>query len=213
MAVWKKRQVAFGLRGSIPTLWGAFFGVGLVASVPAARGQSWALDPHCRMEKAVMAVYRHDSTEVAAFVRANRIYWDYQRRGFFRIGVLPAVVMQGLNIEVRDPAQIAQVLTNAATLFRVKPGVKNAVEAKGFSLSFESKSRGHLQAKWATLAAGNEWLLEDGTVQCPATGVAGFDRALLTVAGPGAGTLSCQTTNGPLTLNLVPAAEERETQK
>jgi len=49
-----------------------------------------------------MPVYlKSESLPVAVF-RANRIYHDHQRKGFFRIGGLPLLVLEGLSLELRD---------------------------------------------------------------------------------------------------------------
>ncbi len=51
---------------------------------------------------AVIPIFLRPGEPPALVVRADNIYRDYQRKGFFRIGLLPLGVMEGVTFEVRN---------------------------------------------------------------------------------------------------------------
>lgn len=60
----------------------------------------------------VTAFYDGSNSAPAIVFRANKIYTDYEHIGFFRIGVLPIVVIEDLTIELQRPDSITGIITN-----------------------------------------------------------------------------------------------------
>ena len=54
------------------------------------------------VQRAVVPLYPTNSFKLSAIVRVDRVFTDYQRRGFFRIGLLPVVVLDGVTFEAQD---------------------------------------------------------------------------------------------------------------
>ncbi len=60
----------------------------------------------------ITAFYDGSNSTPAIVFRANKLYTDYERVGFFRIGVLPIVVIEDLTIELQRPEYITGIITN-----------------------------------------------------------------------------------------------------
>lgn len=60
----------------------------------------------------ITAFYDFSNSAPAIVFRANIIYTDYEHIGFFRIGVLPIVVIEDLTIELQRPESITEIITN-----------------------------------------------------------------------------------------------------
>jgi hypothetical protein len=151
-----------------------------------------------------VAVYLKSEPSPVAIVRTRAIHEDYQRRGFFRIGVLPMLALERLTLEVRDPEHLSGVLTNATALLGRKGEARKAVEGRDFALSFSSKPDGLVTARSVRLEGRDAWSLAQGAVDMPPGKPVNFRQATLTISGPQAGDLLCDTTNGPVRICLHP---------
>ena len=151
-----------------------------------------------------VAVYLKSERLPAAIVRARAIHEDYQRRGFFRIGVLPMLALEGLTLEVREAEHLSGVLTNATAFLARKGEARKAVEGRDFTLSFSSKPDGRVTARSVRLEGREAWSLAQGTVDMPPGKPVNFRQATLTISGPHAGALLCETSNGPVRICLHP---------
>lgn len=54
-----------------------------------------------KAEKVAASFYFGKERTPSLVIRANRIYTDYERKGFYRIGLLPLQVLEDVTIEVR----------------------------------------------------------------------------------------------------------------
>jgi hypothetical protein len=149
-----------------------------------------------------VAVYLKTDPLPVAIVRAGAIHEDYQRRGFFRIGVLPMLALERLTLEVRDPEHLSGVLTNATAFLARKGEARKAVEGRDFALSFTCKPDGRVTARSVRLEGREAWSLAQGTVDMPPSKPVNFRRATLTISGPQGGDLLCETSNGPVRISL-----------
>ena len=156
-----------------------------------------------RASGVVLAIYPEIGLQPLAILRADQLYEDYQRRGFFRIGALPMLVAEGLSVELCDTNQLSAALTQASTRFGVKAKKFKAVEGRGFSLSFSGQLKGVVHARTARLESSTEWRLQEGTVEQPGSAAIAFRRATLAVAGPKAGELTYETATGPTSVHLL----------
>ncbi|SPE60038.1 exported hypothetical protein [Verrucomicrobia bacterium] len=184
----------------------------LLALAPtlSALSQGWALDSGIEVRKAVVPVYLNFEPEPAAILRADRIFSDYQRKGLFRIGVLPVLVLDGLIVELRDAARLTNALSEMSAQFALRPGAKKAVEGRRFTLFFAAKEDGRISAKLVRLESASEWRLKDGTVQQPGVAPLVYSEGTLTVAGAQAGEFFCQTTNGAVRLDLLSLLSKKQ---
>ncbi len=152
---------------------------------------------------ACLAVYLDDKLQPTAVFRVEHAYKDYQTRGFFRIGALPLLVLDGLSMEVRDAERMFEALNQAIAKWTSKNARRSAIEARDFSLCFCPGKRECLRARRARLESPKEWRLEQGSVTLPgATATVAFSQAILTVSGPDTGELTCETPQGSARLRL-----------
>lgn len=172
--------------------------------------QNWLPDSHIEVRNAVVPVYLDFTPEPAAIFRVHHIFSDYQTRGFFRIGVLPLLVLDGLNLEIRDPARLSAALNTTSEYFAVKANAKKAVEGRDFVLSFASDKNARVQARSVRLESGTEWRLQEGTIFPSGAAPLPFRKATLAIAGPQAGQLSFETTNGPVHLHLLSLTAQKQ---
>lgn len=166
-----------------------FCAVGLF--VAKADGQSVCdlLQQGVSLQGAVVPLYPAGAAQPVAVVRVDRAYLDYQRRGFFRIGLLPVGVLEGVTVEVRDTSSPSASLACLRRWLGTKDGQKIEMRRVKFILS----ATNHLDAGLAKCAAGDHWELLKG-VECTvgATEVRA-PRATLQTTGPRAGQVIFET--------------------
>ena len=121
-------------------------------------------------------------------VHAARIFTDYERRGFFRIGLLPIPVVEDIQIQI----QSADCLTNA--LFALRSWNQPSVGVRRLELrNLEIKLFGEKQSRLRAVTArvGQNDTVELSTVSV--IGIAGqqasIPKATLQIAGSSAGCL------------------------
>ena len=121
-------------------------------------------------------------------VHAARIFTDYERRGFFRIGLLPIPVVEDIQIQI----QSADCLTNA--LFALRSWNQPSVGVRRLELrNLEIKLFGEKQSRLRAVTArvGQNGTVELSTVSV--FGIAGqqasIPKATLQIAGSSAGCL------------------------
>lgn len=121
-------------------------------------------------------------------VHAARIFTDYERRGFFRIGLLPIPVAEDVQVQI----QSADCLTNA--LFALRSWNQPSVGVRRLELrNLEIKLFGEKQSRLRAVTArvGQNGTVELSTVSV--FGIAGqqasIPKATLQIAGSSAGCL------------------------
>jgi hypothetical protein len=121
-------------------------------------------------------------------VHAARIFTDYERRGFFRIGLLPIPVAEDVQVQI----QSADCLTNA--LFALRSWNQPSVGVRRLELrNLEIKLFGEKQSRLRAVTArvGQNGTVELSTVSV--IGIAGqqasIPKATLQIAGSSAGCL------------------------
>lgn len=80
-----------------------------LTNVLSAAAQGWPLDSLLGATNVVMTLYPEAGLQPLATIRASHFYKDFQKRGFFRIGLLPIPVAENVVVQI----QSAECLTNA----------------------------------------------------------------------------------------------------
>ena len=70
----------------------------------------------------VASFYSGTERTPSVVVRVDSIFTDYERKGFFRIGVLPMGVMEGFDLEVRHPKSITNSLAQTLRWINARAG-------------------------------------------------------------------------------------------
>jgi len=188
--------------------WTIFIILLLAINSPAV-AQSSFLNSSARATKVTMSIYPEVGLTPLATFRAEQIHGDYQKRGFFRIGVLPMVVLEELSLELRDTNQLSAALTRANIHFGSRNKSSEVLEGRNFSLSFTGQTNGVLHARTIQLGSRAEWVLHEGTISQRDMPPIPFRRATLTIAGPKAGELTYDAPNGQIRVPLLSLAGDK----
>lgn len=164
---------------------------GMVSVLVAAAGQAQCagglLSAPWNVRGAVIPLYVGREAQPSVVVRAERIYTDYQRKGFFRIGVLPIAVMEDVAIEVRQP----ESLTNGLARLHHWLGSwdANRLEVRRAALFVAGTVTNRLEAGRIRVRSGGTWELLDGICYRSGTIEKRAARGVLQVTGERTGQL------------------------
>lgn len=166
-----------------------------------ATGPAGASPEQVQARAIYLPLYAADQTTLAAVVRVAVARKDYQRRGFYRIGLLPVLVLEDVTIEVSREREFQQVLVLFEEQLR-RLGRGQTIELRRTVFSFLDEAQPRLRADSGRLQPDGQWRLQ-GNVQF----TAGKEciravRAWLTPVGPEAGLLRLQTAEGVQVENL-----------
>ena len=152
------------------------------------------------VQRAVVPLYPTGSFKLSAVVRVDRAFMDYQHRGFFRIGLFPIGVLDGVTFEARDTADPLASLASVRHWLGTKAGQR--IEMRRVKFLFSPTNR--LEAGLARCAAGNRWELLNGVRFVSGAGEVRAPRATLELAGPRGGRVILDT--APRTTNTFLAS-------
>jgi hypothetical protein len=147
----------------------------------------------------VFALYNGNETEPATVVRLDKLYKDYECKGFFRIGILPIGVMEGVTFEVQHRESVTN---NLAQLHEwLGPRGTRSLELRRVRFLVPAPVTNCLETVRARLVAGGKLALFDGVSFVSGTNEIQAARGLLQITGDQAGQLVMETTP-PWTNNL-----------
>ena len=89
-------------------------GLVLLASTAAVAGGSVGVAPPIAARRVVVPLYADNVPTPAATLQIDELRNEFERRGFFRIGLLPLWVAQGVHIDLKDPSRLDLVLSRLA---------------------------------------------------------------------------------------------------
>jgi hypothetical protein len=147
----------------------------------------------------VVAIYADGELEPAAVLRVSKTRQGFQRKGFFRIGVLPAAVLEGVMLEIRRPDALTNALAECHPWFT--PQSANRLELREVQLVTSGTSSNRLTCGRALPTASGTWELRERVRFESGTNSVEAPTGWLQVSGPDAGRLILSTTP-PLTVQL-----------
>lgn len=172
----------------------------VVWSPPAFAQQAIDLfTPGISLQKVVTPLYSTNK-ELLAIVRVEHVFLDYERHGFFKIGTMPVAVLDGVEIEVRDPQRLAAALSQLETT--LKPRNSSRLEIRRLAISLAKENR--IQAGLAKVSEEGRWELTQNVSWDADSRKIEAPQASLQVTGLSAGQFILQTTP-PTTNNFFPA--------
>lgn len=189
------RNVVFG---TCPLVAGVVLGV-----VVLCQAQKWPFEPPTDITKVEVPVYEKLYPLPVAVLRAEKFFGDYQTRAFFRIGALPLSVGEDLSIELKDAFRLPAALNALGVRFAPEGGGGRGIEGRNFSLTFSGEKGGSLRARSVRLDNPTEWTMETGVLTMPHSAPVHFQRGTLSMQGPEAGMIRCQTTNGVFQVHII----------
>jgi hypothetical protein len=141
------------------------------------------------VRRAVVPLYTTGTFKLSAVVRVDRAYMEYQRKGFFRIGMFPVGVLDGVTFETRDTADPLASLASVRHWLGTKAGQR--LEMRGVKFLFSPTSR--LEAGLARCVTQDHWELLNGVRFVSGAGEIRAAQAALEMGGPGGGRVILET--------------------
>ena len=151
------------------------------------------------LKGAVIGLYSGAEAEPAAVVRLDRVYTDYERKGFFRIGILPIGVMEGVTFELLQPQSVTNGLAQLDHWLGATAARRLELRRVSFLVSAPVTNR--LETGRVRPAAGGKLALLDGVNFMSGTNQMRAARGVLQITGAQVGQLVMETTP-PWTNNL-----------
>jgi hypothetical protein len=145
-----------------------------------AQSVSDLLQQGVSVQRAVVPLFTPGSFKLSAVVRVDRAFIDYQHKGFFRIGLLPIGVLDGVTFEAQDAADPLASLACVRHWLGTKAGQR--IEMRRVKFLFSPTNR--LEAGLARCVAGDDWELLNGVHFVSGAGEVQAPRATLELAGP-----------------------------
>jgi hypothetical protein len=132
-------------------------------------------------------------------VRLDRVYTDYQSKGFFRIGLLPIGVMEGVTFQLRHPDSVTNALAQMHQWLGA--GAAKRLELRRVKFLVPAPVNARLESGRAQVAPGGKLELFDGVSFASGTNQMRAARGVLQITGEQAGQLVMETAP-PWTNNL-----------
>jgi hypothetical protein len=154
-----------------------------------ARNFSDLLQGGVSLRHAVIPLYTRGSARLSTVVRVGRAYLDYQRRGFFRIGMFPVVILDGVTIEAHDTNNPMASLADVQQWLAAKGGQR--VEMRGVKFVFSAAS--FVEAGLAQCRSEDHWDLLEGVHFVSGGGEGRAPRGTLVLTGARAGQVILDT--------------------
>jgi hypothetical protein len=137
---------------------------------------------------------KYQGLQLVSRVHITRSYVDHEKWGFFKIGLAPVQVMDGVNVQIHS----ADSLTNALDVIKVSHAslaVQRHLELRNLQISLLAEKDPRLRAASASILRPD--LLQLSQVSVSNGGEAfSIPRATLQVSGPDCGCLRWNEVNG-----------------
>jgi hypothetical protein len=144
-----------------------------------------------QLQNASIHLYERGGLEPVARVSLVNSVTEYERRGFFRIGLLPIEVLEGVTIEVPDAARAARGLARASEWLGTRKATR--LEVRRLAVQVSSPTTNRLESGRALPMPGGKWELLDGVSFVSGTNEAHAARGTLQIAGARAGQFVLET--------------------
>lgn len=146
----------FGMRKTVSILFGCLLCISQAKA--ASENFTQLLQGGVALQHAVIPLYKDGSAKLSALVRVDKAYVDYERRGFFRIGMLPVVVLDGATIEAEDTNDPMSSLAEVERWVATKTGQR--VEMRRVKIIFSPGI--YVEAGLAQCRSDDHWDLLKG---------------------------------------------------
>lgn len=141
-------------------------------------------------------LYEAAQPRPVAVLRIGEVRLDYQRRGFFRIGLLPLVVVDEVRIDLGSASDPLDALGRACRRLDM-PHRTDAIELRRVTVRFPSSPQSQLQAARVRFGQEGQWHISDGAVWEDGTKRVEASRGCLHLSGALAGQIVLDTSPSP----------------
>ena len=155
----------------------AFWGLGQTAQAQLQFGSS--------LQDATLDKY--DGLKLIGRVHVTRTYVDHEKWGFFKLGIAPIGVVDGVNVQIRSAASLTGALGIVTSPGFSHDKLKH-VEFRNVEISLLGEKEPRLRADKARIGGGNSLELSRVSV-CSGGGATTIARATLQLSGQDCGCL------------------------
>lgn len=156
--------------------------------------QNWSASGTCT------PIFLEAEQQPSMVVSADTIRPGCERKGFFRIGILPIVVMDGVTIEIRKPEALRENLVHLDRWLADRDGKR--LEIRNAKLLVCASVTNSLEVGRIKIASGGKWELLDGVRLASGTNSVQAGWATLQITGPESGCLVLGIT--PVSKLMIP---------
>lgn len=143
-----------------------------------------------------------------ALVRVERAFLDHERIGFFRIGLLPILIVDNVQIELLGPGDLGPKLTQIELHLTHAAGAR-AVEFRNLCFRYVGDKEPRLRAKVVHSTSAGVWRCNSGVV-VDRGHLYEFEEAELITTGPRAWSLNAKSGKIARTISLLPSAAAQD---
>lgn len=147
------------------------------------------------------------ATEPAAVAYVASMHTDYERKGFFRIGLLPVGILEGVTLEIRNPQRTAEALEQMR-LWAKSSGARR-IELRQVKFRMTGAAGVSLEAGRAWFRPDNRLEFSEGVRLEQGTNRIHAAHATLEILGTNSGRLVLDSIR-PLTNNLFAGFNRKE---
>lgn len=176
-----------------------------VAVILLAGGTAPGASRHYQARDVRVPVFARGEREIAGVIHVEKICPGLQRRGVFRIGFLPAVILDKVRIEIKRPECTSEVLGRLLRMGRrVDP--PEAIELREVRLFQAGHLQPTLEAGTVLIEARGAWRLRNGICFRTADSTIQSRAAELEMGENGALRLTIETASGMRQFDLISSA-------
>jgi len=133
-----------------------------------------------------LTLTEYDDVQPIVKIQAARIFVDHEKYGFFRLGLVPLAVVQGVHVQLESAGRLTNALA-CLNSWNLSARNLRRLEVRDLELSLLGEPEPRLRAATARANAAGAWELSH--VSLP-DGLAGsISKATLQMTGPAAGRL------------------------
>ncbi len=169
--------------------------------VSPAIAQGWSLNSQANASNVVVTFYPEAGLQPVATVRASQLFRDYQRRGFFRIGLLPIPVAENVAIRIQSAEGLTNALPALQSCNRPSAGIRG-LELRNLEIGLFGEQPPRLSAALARVGQGGTLELTKVSRFNAAGQPTSIATATLQVSGASAGWLRWKVAGQPQTAFL-----------
>ena len=128
----------------------------------------------------------YDDVQPIVKIQAARIFVDHEKCGFFRLGLVPLAVVQGVRVQLESAGRLTNALASLNSWNLATRNLRR-LEIRDLEISMLGEKEPRLRA--ATARANAAGVLELLHVSLPGRPAGSFSKATLQMTGPAAGRL------------------------
>jgi hypothetical protein len=134
-------------------------------------------------------VVAYHGVQLAGRIHITRAYIDHERFGFFRLGMAPVPVVDGVQIQIRSAGSLTNVLQSFGSSSMSSDKLRH-LEFRNVEISLLTDKSPRLRAQKARLDQANVLELSHVSVSDASQNAVTISKANLQVSGPNCGLLS-----------------------